>query len=143
MSPGDTMGRLEVRKPLTVPQRKVIAVQVALKLNPVPLVDQVTEVSFDRGANSVVPVLPSDDDPLVRVPCEDGTVVFVCPWCENRQVEGHPGPEETPRPHPEIPPRGGLRFEVNGLFWHGTSCPRPVYLYSAAECGQPDYDDGW
>ena len=129
-------------QPLTQPQRLLRAVTAVQKLGKVPLVTQVLEVDRDDHTKEIVPNditgepgdtlkrYQRDISPLVQVPCEDGSTVFVCPWCQNHQVKGENGSQ-------------GYRYEDSGLFWHGTQCYRPNWQYSHAECGQPDYDSGW
>jgi len=109
-----------------------VAVQLVLGQKQVPLVTEVAEVCFNDQDWEIVPFKSVDLSSIIRVPCEDGTVFFICPWCLNFQIEGELGPK--------CPDGSQHRFEVNGLFWHG-HCSRPNYQYTHEECGQEGYDD--
>lgn len=109
------MPTLENRRPLTHDQMLAKATSVALAILPG---GPGYRLSF---------AITTDVDPVVLVwnrgtsatpnPCIGNMQDFVpdaviCPWCETNLI-GRP---------------------------HGGPCDRPGYLYSAAECGQPDYD---
>jgi hypothetical protein len=111
------MPRLNMPRPLTRGQMYEAARQTVQIRPPRDLPD----------ASTIKLMAVTDDhDPVVLVwtgvsapnPCLSPMDRFipdyvVCPWCKTNLI--------------------GTR--------HGPRCDRPSYLYSHAECGQPDYDD--
>ncbi len=126
------MASLYNPQPLTELDRHATAVTLVLAKK-LGLPAKVTEVDWCMRTKQIVPH-PNSVGTIIQVECSNEVVVFMCPWCKKHQVKGQDGPQTRSG--------GRHRFEKNGLFWHG-HCNRPCYLYSPAECGQPDYDDGW
>lgn len=111
------MSYVENRRPLTEQQMRQIALRYANKAG-LPATHRLTLAFLHRPETTGdVRVMVWSDvyDALQGQPPD----LIICPWCE-RNVAGPVGTNP-----------------------HQIGCDRPRNIYSHAECGQPDYDDGW
>lgn len=112
------MPRLEIRKKLTAYEALLTAKQVAIASSyGLSDHDTYTVTLSAEHCMEIGHVLVWKGSPHMATLSHGGApLMIICPYC---------------------------RTDVTGWKRHGAGCDRPGWLYSAAECGQPDYGRGW
>jgi hypothetical protein len=113
------MPSLEIRKPMTAREALLVARQLAMTTeHGLTEYDTYTVTLDAEHCMEVGHVLVWKGSPHMATLAHGGApLMIICPYC---------------------------RTDVNGWKRHSDrGCPRPVWLYTHAECGQPDYGRGW